>query len=150
MFRSRWNNYKDNSRKFDRGEDCMQRYLESAFFLCETPIYYPSGKHNLIQLKISEVFNSFLFRVTNYFSVCKYQIDPFVCNALFLHPLKVSSATLRFYVFRVEKGCIGNKWLNFLNDFYTKLFLHDISCLTKRCLVHAWCTVRLYTQYVQP
>ena len=46
MFRSRWNNYKDNSRKFDRGEDCMQRYLESAFFLCETPIYYPSGKQS--------------------------------------------------------------------------------------------------------
>ena len=28
MFRSRWNNYEDNSRKFDRGEeDCMKRNL---------------------------------------------------------------------------------------------------------------------------
>ena len=27
MFRLRWNNYKDNFRKFDRGEDCMQRHL---------------------------------------------------------------------------------------------------------------------------
>ena len=31
MFRSRWNNYKDNSRKFDRGEDCMQRHLYEHF-----------------------------------------------------------------------------------------------------------------------
>ena len=27
MFRSGWNNYKDNSGKCDRGEDCMQRHL---------------------------------------------------------------------------------------------------------------------------
>ena len=27
MFRLRWNNYKDNSRKFDGGEDCMPRHL---------------------------------------------------------------------------------------------------------------------------
>ena len=40
MFRSRWNNYKDNSRKFDRGlyaktvfEDCTQRYLYEHFQL---------------------------------------------------------------------------------------------------------------------
>ena len=33
MFRSRWNNYKDNSRKFDRGEDCMQKYLYEHFQL---------------------------------------------------------------------------------------------------------------------
>ena len=33
MFRSRWNNYKDNSRKFDRGEDCMQRQLYKHFQL---------------------------------------------------------------------------------------------------------------------
>ena len=33
MFRSRWNNYKDNSRKFDRGEDCMQRHLYKHFQL---------------------------------------------------------------------------------------------------------------------
>ena len=40
MFRSRWNNYKDNSRKFDRGlyaktvfEDWVQRYLYEHFQL---------------------------------------------------------------------------------------------------------------------
>ena len=33
MFRSRWNNYKDDSRKFDRGEDCMQKYLYEHFHL---------------------------------------------------------------------------------------------------------------------
>ena len=31
--RSRWNNYKDNSRKFDRGEDCMQRHHYGHFQL---------------------------------------------------------------------------------------------------------------------
>ena len=33
MFGSRWNNYKDNSRKFDRGEDCMQRHIYEHFQL---------------------------------------------------------------------------------------------------------------------
>ena len=37
MFRSRWNNYKDNSRKFDRMhaavEDCMQKHLYKHFQL---------------------------------------------------------------------------------------------------------------------
>ena len=33
IFRSRWNNYKDNSRKFDRGEGCMQRHLYEYFQL---------------------------------------------------------------------------------------------------------------------
>ena len=30
-FRSRWNNYKSKSRKFDRNEKCMQEYLYSQF-----------------------------------------------------------------------------------------------------------------------
>ena len=37
MFRSRWNNYKDNSRKCDRMhatvEDCMQKHLYEHFQL---------------------------------------------------------------------------------------------------------------------
>ena len=33
MFRSRWNNYKDCSKKFDRGEDCMQRHVYEHFQL---------------------------------------------------------------------------------------------------------------------
>ena len=33
MFRSLWNNYKDNSRKFDGQEDCMQRHLYKRFQL---------------------------------------------------------------------------------------------------------------------
>ena len=33
ILRSRWNNYKDNSTKFDRGEDCMQRHLYKHFQL---------------------------------------------------------------------------------------------------------------------
>ena len=32
-FRYRWNNYKDNARKFERGEQCMQRHLYEHFNL---------------------------------------------------------------------------------------------------------------------
>ena len=32
-FRHRWNNYKDNARKFGRGEHCIQRYLYEHFNL---------------------------------------------------------------------------------------------------------------------
>ena len=32
-FRHRWNNYKDNARKFERGEQCMQRHLYEHFNL---------------------------------------------------------------------------------------------------------------------
>ena len=33
MFTSRWNNYKDKSRKFDRVGDCMQRHFYEYFQL---------------------------------------------------------------------------------------------------------------------
>ena len=33
VFRNRWNNCKDNARKFDRGEHCMQRHLYEHFTL---------------------------------------------------------------------------------------------------------------------
>ena len=33
IFRNRWNNYKDNARKFDRGEHCMQKHLYEHFTL---------------------------------------------------------------------------------------------------------------------
>ena len=33
MLKSRWNNYKDNSRKFDRREDCRERQLYEHFQL---------------------------------------------------------------------------------------------------------------------
>ena len=33
MFRSRCNNCKVNSRKFDRGEDCIQRHFDEHFQL---------------------------------------------------------------------------------------------------------------------
>ena len=32
-FRNRWNNYKDNATKFERGEHCMQRHLYEHFNL---------------------------------------------------------------------------------------------------------------------
>ena len=32
-FRKRWNNYKDNARKFNRGEHCIQRHLYEHFTL---------------------------------------------------------------------------------------------------------------------
>ena len=32
-FRHRWNNYKDNARKFEREERCMQRHLYEHFNL---------------------------------------------------------------------------------------------------------------------
>ena len=31
QFRSRWNNYKDNARKFDRKDSCMQEHLYKHF-----------------------------------------------------------------------------------------------------------------------
>ena len=33
IFRSRWNNYKHNSRKLERGEDCIQRHIYEHFQL---------------------------------------------------------------------------------------------------------------------
>ena len=33
IFRNKWNNYKNNVRKFDRGEHCMQRHFYEHFIL---------------------------------------------------------------------------------------------------------------------
>ena len=32
-FRSRWNNYKDNARKYERGQHCMEKHLHEHFDL---------------------------------------------------------------------------------------------------------------------
>ena len=39
-------------------------------------------------------------------------IDPFVSNAPLLYPLKTSENRKVFCFQGVEKGCIGNKWVN--------------------------------------
>ena len=45
-------------------------------------------------------------------------INPFVSNAPFLYPLKTSENLTVFWCFQgVEKGCIGNEWVNFLLTF---------------------------------
>ena len=41
-------------------------------------------------------------------------INPFAPNALFLYPLKTSENVTVFCFQGVEKGCIGNKWANYL------------------------------------
>ena len=38
-FRHRWNNYKDNARKFERGEHCMQRHLYEHFNLPDQSLF---------------------------------------------------------------------------------------------------------------
>ena len=44
-------------------------------------------------------------------------INPFVPNAPFLFPLKTSENRKFFWCFQeVEKGCIGNKWVNIFFD----------------------------------
>ena len=53
----------------------------------------------------------------NYFPITITQypyFNPFVPNAPFLYPLKTSENLKVFWCFQgVEKGCIGNKWVNF-------------------------------------
>ena len=42
-----------------------------------------------------------------------FHINPFVPNASFLYPLKTLENLKVFWYFQgVEKGCIGNKWVN--------------------------------------
>ena len=44
--------------------------------------------------------------------------NPFVSNALFLYPLKTSENHTVFWCFQgVEKGCIGNEWVNSVELF---------------------------------
>ena len=50
------------------------------------------------------------------------KINPFVPNAPFLYPLKISENCKVFWCFqRVEKGCIGNKWV--ISAIYNSLEL---------------------------
>ena len=44
---------------------------------------------------------------------CPRSLKPFVYNAPFLYPLKASENLKVFWCFQgVEKGCIGNEWVN--------------------------------------
>ena len=57
-------------------------------------------------------------RLTRATSKADYTVDvfinPFFPNAPFLYPLKTSKNLTVFWYFQgVEKGCIGNEWVNF-------------------------------------
>ena len=60
-------------------------------------------------LKIENVFKGY-FQVSELFF-----LNAFVPNAPFLYPLKTSENRTVFWYFQgVEKGCIGNEWVNWL------------------------------------
>ena len=43
----------------------------------------------------------------------KYRVNPFISNTPFFYPLKTSESLAVFWCFQgVEKGCIGNEWVN--------------------------------------
>ena len=47
--------------------------------------------------------------------------NPFVPNASFLYPLKTEENLTVFWCFQgVEKGCIGNEWVNPRSTDFTK------------------------------
>ena len=50
-FGFRWNNYKSNCRKYQRGETCMQQHLYK---------YFCSGNHNFF---ISDVYVTFIHKI---------------------------------------------------------------------------------------
>ena len=58
------------------------------------------------------------------FISCNKYINPFVSHAHFLYTLKTSENLKVFWRFQgVEKGCIGNKWVNFsMNSKYTNMY----------------------------
>ena len=46
-------------------------------------------------------------------------LNPLVSNAPFLYPLNISeNLTVFRYVQGIDKGCIGNKWVNVNKTFY--------------------------------
>ena len=52
IFRNRWNNYKDNVRKFNRGENCMERHLYEHFML-------PGHSSFLHNMSIKHTYNRY-------------------------------------------------------------------------------------------
>ena len=72
-----------------------------------------------LSLKILELFFMVLYLLStnvfkNWFRPILLIINPFVpTNASFFYPLKISENRMIFWCFQgVEKGCIGNKWVN--------------------------------------
>ena len=55
----------------------------------------------------------------------QFSLNLFVPNAPFLFPLKTSENLTVFWYFQgVEKGCIGNKWINIRHKIYQRSFSH--------------------------
>ena len=57
------------------------------------------------------------------------KLNPFTSNAPFLYPLKTSENRKVFWCFqRVEKGCIGNEWVNFvMSTFQASKYMFKIN-----------------------
>ena len=55
-------------------------------------------------------------------SITCWSLNPFVPNAPFLYPLETENRKV-FRSFKgVEKGCIGNKWVNFAFELWVFTF----------------------------
>ena len=69
------------------------------------------------------------FRSKQFYGMKIFYFKPFVPNALFPYPLKTSENLMVFFMFsRVEKGCIGNKWVNYelsiTEKIYPRIYFH--------------------------
>ena len=84
-FRSRWNNYKSNSRKFDKNEKCMQECLYSHF---------ESEGHNVF---LEDVLTTLINKTDG--------SDPMKTETFWMHTLK----TLAPYGLNVENGILNSE-----------------------------------------
>ena len=63
------------------------------------------------------------------------RINIFVPNAPFLYPLKTSENRKVFWCFQgLEKGCIGNKWVNPTGIYFFKVYYRNTETKYEICL----------------
>ena len=83
---------------------------------------------------MSKNFRAYQFRINFW----KSTLNPFVPNASFLYPLNTSENRKVFWCFQVvEKGCIGNEWVNVMTINYSDWNVYDFSFASGDVIVHS-------------
>ena len=77
-----------------------------------------------------------------------FLINPVIPNAPFLYPLKTENRKVFWYFQEIEKGCIGNEWVNqyaFLKVFQFEPTHQAVSVLSACKIFMKYCKRDQYT-----
>ena len=157
MFISRWNNYKDNYRKFGTREDCVQRHLYKQFQLPGHTVFLQDTYDTLIDKTLLR--HPVSVKITGFISLRQKHLWDLMLKVL--TELLSYICTVKLFLFLDLDGlfydnsrCFGIIWKIskdksfrnkcFIFDIYIDLFVDDIQSLYTYIYTYIYIYIYIY------